>query len=194
MKKNNYLFKSKYYLTNYILYNCAAVLFVFLFPFVHQEIYFIWSCFLIWFLINFIFLFFFYYIFYFYEGKIVRKFAFNPFFKQKEIFYDQLYKVQFINIGGMGEYPRFKVYRKNFKFFKCVFHTFYFRKRAMRIEIVKFLLSKNVNIEVVIHIIKENKEIIDFVKAKYPNNIHMFENRFDYIALDKNIKKSYDKK
>ena len=140
MKNNKYLFKSQFYLFPFILCNCGAALFIFFCKF--EPFYFGVYLFL-WILSNFIFLFFFYYIFYFYEDKIVRKFVFNPFFKQKEIYYEQLYKVQFINTGGIKANRRFKVYRKNFMFFKCVFHTFYFRKSAMRIEIVKFLLSKS---------------------------------------------------
>ena len=49
-----------------------------------------------------------------------------------------------------------------------------FNKKAKRVEIVEFLLSKNVPIEVRTDFEKKDKEIIDLVKKKHPKNIRLY--------------------
>jgi hypothetical protein len=46
-------------------------------------------------------------------------------------------------------------------------------KHIKRVEIVKFLLSKNIEMEVRTNSEKEDKEIINMVKKKYPKNIRI---------------------
>jgi len=79
--------------------------------------------------------------------------------------------IKFINVGGRSQFPRFIIHRKENKFFKSFFHAFYFKKRSKRVEVIKFLLSKNVVMDISISIPKKNKEIIEMVKEKYPNNV-----------------------
>jgi len=111
--------------------------------------------------------------YYFYNDKIVRVFIIRPFCRKSVFAYEQLYKVKFKHIGTKGEYPKFIVYQKKKQYLKF-FNNFVFNKHAQRIQIVEFLLSKNVFMEVRTDFEKKDKEIIDLVKKKYPQNIRLY--------------------
>jgi len=171
MKIKYHIFKSQYYSLNFFLCNSGAAIIIFLCHFgpypIEKNILLLY---ITWFLFNYIFLFFFYYIFYFYEYKIVRVFIFRPFFREKVIFYDYIYKIKFKNIIAKGEFPRFIIY-KNEKKSLPLFNTIYLRKKSNRVKIIKFLINKNVTLEVRTEYKKKDKEIIDLVRAKYPENV-----------------------
>jgi hypothetical protein len=112
-------------------------------------------------------------LYYFYDDKIVRIFSFRPFLRKTIFEYEKIYKIKYHHIGSKGSYPKFIIYlgkRQYFKYFK----TFVFKKHVQRVEIVEFLLSKNVEIEVRTDFEKKDKEIIDLVKEKYPKNIRLY--------------------
>jgi hypothetical protein len=107
--------------------------------------------------------------YYFYEDRMVRIFIFRPFYRKTVFKYEQIFKIKFIRTY----YPEFIVYRRKKQFFSY-FNSFLFNKQNERIQIVGFLLSKNVKMEVRSDFEKKDKEIIDMVKKKYPNNIRYY--------------------
>ena len=120
--------------------------------------------------------------YYFYDEGMVRIFTFRPFFRKKVFMYDKIYKIRYQNGGGKGEYPRFIVFQKKKQYYKF-FNGFLFNKRG-RVQIVEFLLSKNIQMEVISHNVKEDREIINMIKKKYPKN----------IRLDPMLPKSYQER
>lgn len=107
--------------------------------------------------------------YYFYEDRIVRVFIFRPFYKKTAFKYEQIFKIKFTRVW----YPEFIVFRKRKQFFPN-FNNFLFCKHAQRVEIVAFLLSKNVFMEVRNGFENKDKEIIEMVKKKYPKNIRLY--------------------
>jgi len=111
--------------------------------------------------------------YYFYDNKIVKIFIFRPFCRKTVLLYEQLFKIKYKHIGTKGEYPKFIVFQKKKQYYKW-FNNFIFNKHSKRVEIVEFLLSKNVTMEVRSDFEKKDKEIIDMVKKKYPKNIRLY--------------------
>ena len=109
---------------------------------------------------------------YFYDDHIVRIFVFRPFFRKRVFKYEQLYKIRYVHDGNRDCPARFIVFQKKKRHFKD-FNRFVFNKRAGRFQIIEFLLSKNVKIEVTTHFENMDKSIIDIVKKKYPKNIRL---------------------
>jgi len=107
--------------------------------------------------------------YYFYNDQFVRIFLLRPFLRKTYFKYEQIFKIKYTRIW----YPEFIVFRKRKQFFPN-FNNFLFNKHTKRVEIVEFLLSKNVKIEVRSPSEKKDKEIIDLVKKKYPKNIHLY--------------------
>ena len=107
--------------------------------------------------------------YFFYEDRIVKVFVFRPFYRETVFEYEQIFKIKFTRVW----YPEFIVFRKRKQFFPN-FNNFLFRKHTQRVQIVEFLLSKNVFMEVPTDFDKKDKEIIDMVKKKYPKNIRIY--------------------
>ena len=103
--------------------------------------------------------------YYFYDDYVVRIFVFRPFFRRTVFKYNQISKIRFIHVPAYGT-KLFEIYQKKMQFF--TFKGFKFKKHADRVQIVKFLLSKNVQIELRTDYAEKDKEIIDMVKRKYP--------------------------
>ena len=121
--------------------------------------------------------------YYFYEDRMERVFVFRPFLRRKVFMYEQLNKIRYNDGIGYGECIKFIVFIKKKQYFKY-FNRFIFSKQNKRVEIVEFLLSKNITMEVRTNSEKRDKEIIDMVKKKYPQN----------IRLDPQLPKSYQER
>ena len=109
--------------------------------------------------------------YYFYDHQFIRVFTFRPFFRKKIYKYEQIYKIKYLHIPYYGT-RKFIVYRNKKQYFQT-FNSFVFNRHVKRVEIVDFLLSKNVTMEVRSDFEKKDKEIIDMVKKKYPKNIRL---------------------
>jgi hypothetical protein len=114
---------------------------------------------------------------------MVRVFLFNPFSREKIIKYEQISIILFIDLAVRGEFPRLVVSLKEHNIKKSRFNIIYFVKRSKRVEITKFLLSKNVEMETCTSYPKRNKKIIDLVKAKYPKNVHIPQSGYLYKPI-----------
>jgi hypothetical protein len=167
--ENKYLFKSKYKISRIIIPTLASMWF-------WESMYFDLQYFSIW-IFSLSEILFFYLLlaiyqsrYYFYDDQIIRIFTFRPFFRKAAFKYEQIFKIKYIHIPYFGT-RKFIVFRNKRQYFQT-FNSFSFNKQDERIQIVDFLLSKNVKIEVRSDFEKKDKEIIDMVKKKYPNNIH----------------------
>jgi hypothetical protein len=111
--------------------------------------------------------------YYFYDNQIVQVFALRLFYRRGKVLGYENIKIIYIHTVGMGGEPQFVIFRRQYKKFYIgnLLNTFYFNTPSKRVQIVNFLLSKNVHLEVRSDFEKKDKEIIDLVKKKYPNNI-----------------------
>ena len=103
--------------------------------------------------------------YYFYEDRIVRIFVFRPFCRKTVFRYEQISKIRFVHVPVYGT-KLFEIYQKKMQFF--TFKSFMFKKHTDRVNVVEFLLSKNIQIELRTDYAEKDKEIIDMVKKKYP--------------------------
>ena len=174
MGTDKYLFRSQFELSGNLALVFATVFSIWLCHHSMIKIH-LWALILVGILLNYILLAIFQSRYYFYDNKIEKIFIFRPFCRKTVFVYEQLYKVKFKHIGTKGEYPKFIVYLKKKQYYKY-FNNFIFNKHSKRVEIVEFLLSKNVKMEVRTDFEKKDKEIIDMVKKKYPQNIFVFKN------------------
>ena len=171
METNQYLFRSQFEKSLIVAFLLGTAFSIWCF---HLPPFYIpvWLLILIGVLFNYLLLAIFQSRYYFYEDHVVRIFVFSPFFRKTVFRYEQLYKIKYKHLGAKGEYPKFIVYQKKKQYLKY-FNNFVFNKHVGRVEIVEFLLSKNVTIEVRTDFEKMDMEIIDMVKKKYPRNIRL---------------------
>ena len=166
MKKKGYLYRSQ--LNIYLVYPFLLSTAIFIWRFYLLGIP-VWLLLLIGVLFQYLLLAFFQCYYCFYDNCVVKMFLFRPFYRKKTLEYDQFYKIRIEHAWN----PIFIVYQNKKQYFKC-FNNFVFNKHAGRIQIIEFLLSKNVQMEVRTGSEKIDKEIIDLVKKKYPKNIHLY--------------------
>ena len=174
MKNNEYLFCSQFEYFTIVIPILAVFWVLCLVYFDEAHLLSVWLFFLIPIMFSYLLFAIYYKRFYFYNNQIIRVFIFRPFYRKTVFKYEQFFKVKYIHVGGgIGEYPRFIIYRKKRQYFH-VFNTFTFDKHVKRVEMVEFLLSKNVVMEVRSTFPKKEREIIDLVKKKYPKNIRNY--------------------
>ena len=174
MGTNNFLFRSQFDISGIVPPILATVFLIWLFHFPPFCIS-VWLLILIGVLFNYLILAIFRSRYYFYDNHIVRIFPFRLVFRKKVFRYEGS-KMIYIHAVGMGGNPQFVLFRRRYRKYnlKNFTNTFYFNKHDGRVEIIEFLLSKNVILEVRTDFDKKDKGIIDMVKKKYPKNIRLY--------------------
>jgi hypothetical protein len=171
--KNNYLYKSELYISGIILLPILTLFGILQFGFlglsINNPVLSFKNLIITGIIVDYLILAVFFYHFYFYEDRVERIFVFRPFFRRKTFLYKQICKIKYLDVGGRGEHPEFLIYLNGRRF--SLFKAFIFRKKTNKIKITEFLMSKNIVMQVYTIFIKSNKEIIDLVKAKYPDNV-----------------------
>ena len=172
MNNSDYIFKSQFPIKNIFAFNTAAVYVIFLY-YIYSDYYAVKILTILTPFLNYILLSLLYYIFYFYEDRVVRVFVFRPFRREKVFYYEQFISVTFQHIGyqAYADWAKFNISLKPHK--RRFFLTFTIRKRAKRVEITKFLLSKGIEMCVLSSFRKRDQEIINLVWAKYPKNVRV---------------------
>jgi hypothetical protein len=163
METNNYLFRSQFN-KGWIVIPIITILGIWLFHLTLNIS--LWKLILIGILFDYLFSTIFQKRYYFYNNQIVRIFIFRPFYRKKVFRYEDI-KLRYIHGRHRAGEPQFVIFFYLYRticLLKNIFNTFYFHKHSERVNIVYFLLSKNVPIELWTGFEEEDKEIIDMVK------------------------------